>query len=235
MTVPPRPVEPTLREILGGRHGAIDATAPVAAFVVGWLLADRLGSPSAVAWGGGAAVVAAILVAGFRMVRGGRPRSVLLGLLPVAVAVGVAVATGRAVDFFLVQIVSNAGSALAFAVSIVIRWPLLGVIVGLVLGQRTRWRRDPDLLRGYGRASWVWAGQYLVRLVVFLPLFAAGQVVALGIARIALTWPLVAACVGLSWVVLRRSLPEGHPGLLHPVVDGSPTESPTRPNDHGES
>ncbi|RTL64694.1 MAG: DUF3159 domain-containing protein [Pseudonocardiaceae bacterium] len=235
MTVPPRPAEPTLREILGGRRGALDATIPVAAFVIGWLVADRTGSAAAVSWAGGAAVVAAILVAGFRMARGGKPRSVLLGLIPVAVAVAVAVATGRAVDFFLVQIVSNAGSALAFAVSIVTRWPLLGVIVGLVLGQKTRWRRDPDLPRAYGRASWVWVGQYLVRLAVFLPLFAAGQVVALGIARIALTWPLVAACIGISWVVLRRSLPADHPGLLHPVVDGVTTDSPTRPNDHGES
>ncbi|MGD9987471.1 DUF3159 domain-containing protein [Pseudonocardia sp.] len=235
MTVPPRPAEPTLREILGGRRGALDATIPVAAFVVAWLVADRTAGSAAVSWGGGAAVVAAILVAGFRMARGGRPRSVLLGLIPVAVAVVVAVATGRAVDFFLVQIASNAGSALAFAVSIVIRRPLLGLVVGLVLGQGMRWRRDPDLLRAYCRASWVWVGQYLVRLAVFLPLFAAGQVVALGIARIALTWPLVGACIAVSWVVLRRSLPDEHPGLLHPVVDGVAAVSPARPNRHGES
>ncbi|AEA27946.1 hypothetical protein Psed_5821 [Pseudonocardia dioxanivorans CB1190] len=231
MTAPRTPVEPTLREILGGRHGAVDATLPAGAFVVGWLVAQALGSTSAVAVGGAAAVVVAGVVATYRLARGHRPRSVLLGLLPVAVAVAVAVATGRAVDFFLVQIVSNAGSALAFAVSIVIRWPLLGVVVGLVLGRKTRWRRDPDLLRAYGRASWVWVGQYLVRLVVFLPLYAADQVVALGIARVALTWPLVAACVALSWVVVKRSLPADHPGLLHPVAPGTPV----RPNDHGES
>jgi hypothetical protein len=44
------------------------------------------------------------------------------------------------------------------AVSIAVRWPLLGLVVGTALGQRTRWRRDPDLLRGYRRASWVWVG-----------------------------------------------------------------------------
>ena len=81
----------------------------------------------------------------------------------------------------------------------------------------------------------MWVGQYLVRLAVSLPLFALGQVAALGIARIALTWPLVAACVGISWVVLRRSLPADHPGLLHPVVDEVVADSPPRPNDHGES
>src|ERR687896_533023 len=83
------------------------------------------------------------VVAVVRLVRGGRPRAVLFGLLGVAVAALIALYTGRAVDFFLVQIVSNAASALAWAVSIVVRWPLLGLVVGTVLGQRTSWRRDP--------------------------------------------------------------------------------------------
>jgi Protein of unknown function (DUF3159) len=157
------------------------------------------------------------VVGAVRLVRGGRPRAVLLGMLGVALAALVALYTGRAVDFFLVQIVSNAASALAWAVSIVVRWPLLGLVVGTALGQRTRWRRDPDLLRGYQRASWVWVGQYLVRLAVFLPLYAADAVVVLGIARTVLTWPLVALCVALSWPVLRSALPPGHGGLRHPA------------------
>jgi hypothetical protein len=64
----------------------------------------------------------------------------------------------------------------------------------------------------------VWVGQYLVRLAVFLPLYAADAVVALGIARTVLTWPLVALCVALSWPVLRSALPPGHDGLRHPAV-----------------
>ena len=215
-----RPPEPTLREILGGRGGAVDATIPVAAFVVAWVVVPRLGVTAPVVWAGAVAVLAAIVVAAVRIARGGRARSALFGLLGVAVAVAVAVYTGNAEDFFLTQIASNALSAVAWAVSIVVRWPLLGIVVGLVLRQRTRWRRDPALLRGYQRASWVWVGQYLIRLAVFLPLYAANWVVALGAARVLLSWGLVAACVAVSWGVLRRSLPDGHPGILHPVVSG---------------
>jgi hypothetical protein len=214
------PAEPGLAEVLGGRGGAVDATVPVVAFVAAFTVADASSWVSPVAWAGGAAVLVAAVVAVVRLVRGGRPRAVLFGLLGVAVAALIALYTGRAIDFFLVQIVSNAASALAWAVSIVVRWPLLGLIVGTVLGQRTRWRRDPDLLRGYQRASWVWVGQYLVRLAVFLPLYAAGAVVALGIARTVLTWPLVALCVALSWPVLRSALPPGHGGLRHPAPSG---------------
>jgi hypothetical protein len=212
--------EPGLAEVLGGRGGAIDATVPVVAFVAAFTVADASAWASPVAWAGGAAVLVGAVVAVVRLVRGGRPRAVLFGLLGVAVAALVALYTGRAIDFFLVQIVSNAASALAWAVSIVVRWPLLGLVVGTVLGQRTRWRGDPDLLRGYQRASWIWVAQYLVRLAVFLPLYAADAVVALGIARTVLTWPLVALCVALSWPALRSALPPEHGGLRHPSVPG---------------
>jgi hypothetical protein len=215
----PRPAasgEPSLREVLGGRDAALDASAPVAAFVLAWAVADREGWSGPVLWGAGAALVAATAVAAVRLVQKRRPGAVLFSLLGVAIAATVALYTGRAVDFFLVQLVSNAVSALAWMVSIVVRWPLLGLVVGTLLGQRTRWRRDPDLLRGYQRASWLWVGQYVVRLAVFVPLWAADLVVWLGATRLALTWPLVALCVALSWPVLRTALPPGHPGIRYP-------------------
>jgi xanthosine utilization system XapX-like protein len=211
----------SLVALLGGRRGALDATVPGIAFVFGWLCTTRLGgddvAPStAVAAGCAAAVAAGLVISIMRVRRKAPPRAVLLGLLGVCVAAVVALRTGRAEDFFLLQLVSNAASALAWALSVLVRWPLLGVVVGAALGQRARWRRDPDLLRAYGRASWVWVGQYLIRLAVYAPLWAAGEVVGLGVARVALSWPLVAACLAVSWWVLRRTLPPDHPGLRHP-------------------
>ncbi len=168
----------SLADLLGGRRGAVDATVPPVAFTVGWLVAGR-----SVLVGVVAALVAGAVVAGWRLRRGDRPRSVLVGLLAVCVAALVAVRTGRAEDFFLVQVLANAASALAWAVSIMVRWPLLGVVVGTTLGQRGRWRRDPALLRAYGRASWVWTGTYLLRVAVFVPLYLGGHVLALTAAR----------------------------------------------------
>jgi hypothetical protein len=207
----------SLAALLGGRRGAVDASLPAVGFAAGWLLAGWLAPAwSAVAVGCAGALAVALAVAFTRTRTGAEPRAVLIGLAGVAVAALVALRTGRAVDFFLVQVVSNAASALAWASSIVIRWPLLGLVVGAVLRQRTRWRKDPALLRAYTRASWVWVGQYLVRLAVFVPLYLSDQVVALAAARVALSWPLIAACLAISWWVLRRALPPGHPGLRHP-------------------
>jgi hypothetical protein len=204
----------SLADLLGGRRAALDATAPAAGFLAGWLAGGQ-----SLWWGAGVAVLAALAVSGWRLRRGDRPRAVLIGLLGVCVAALIALRTGRAEDFFLIQLLSNVASALAWALSILIRWPLLGVVVGLLLGQKTRWRRDPDLQRAYGMASWVWVlGQYTLRVLVFGVLWWSGWVVALGVARVALSWPLVAATVAVSAVVLRKALPDDHPGLRHPRV-----------------
>jgi hypothetical protein len=218
----------SLASLLGGRSGAVDATVPPVAFVGAWLAAGQ-----SVAAGVGAALVAATMLALWRLYRGTRPRAALVGLLMVGVAALVVLRTGRAADFFLLQLVTNLASALAWLVSITIRWPLLGVVVGAVLGQKTRWRRDPALLRAYSRGSWVWVLQYLIRVAVFAPLWMADQVVALATARVVLTWPLVAACLAVSWWVVRRTLPLGHPGLRHPLT-GAGEPPPVRepePND----
>lgn len=217
MTQPPagRPAgtrQETLTHLLGGRRGALDATLPPVAFLAGYLTGGE-----SVGLGAAAALAVSVAIAARRVVRGERPRAVVLGVLGVAVAALIALRTGRAADFFVLRIATNAASAAAWMASIAVRWPLLGVVVGLVLGQGTRWRDDPVLLRAYARGSLVWVLQYLVRVAVLLPLWYAGQVVALGLAQAALTWPLVALCLLVSWWVVRAALPHDHPGLRHPM------------------
>ncbi|HZZ46986.1 MAG TPA: DUF3159 domain-containing protein [Pseudonocardia sp.] len=218
MTGQQRAAEPSLPEILGGRRGAVDAGLPAMAFVTVWaILSTRSasGSTGPVLYAAGAAVAVGIVLAIVRLIRGKRPAAVVLGLLGVVAAALIVLRTGRAQDFFLLQIASNAVSALLWMASIVVRWPLLGVIVGFALRQRTSWRADPDLVRAYGRASWVWVAQYLVRLAVFVPLFLFGDIFALGVARV-LTWVPTVICVALSWPVMRSALPSDHPGIRYP-------------------
>jgi hypothetical protein len=208
VTDEPAPARESLAQILGGRQGAVDASIPPVAFVAGWLIADR-----SIGWGAVAAIVVAAALGVFRVTRGGKARAVVVSLAAVIAAALIALHTGRAEDFFLIQLLSNVASALLWSASIVIRWPLLGVVVGVLLGQKTRWRRDPELLRAYSRASWVWVAQYLLRVVVYGALWWSEQVVALGVARTVLSWPLVALTVAVSGWVLYRTLPPAHPGL----------------------
>ncbi|WP_380167043.1 DUF3159 domain-containing protein [Jannaschia sp. R86511] len=213
----------SLVRLLGGRTGAVDASAPGLVFVGVLLLSDDLLVPVA------AAVVTALLLGLVRVLRGRAPRAAALGLLGTLVSALVVARTGRAEDFFLLQLLANGVSALAWTLSVWLRRPLLGLVVGGVLRQRTAWRRDPDLLRAYSLASWWWVGSYVLRFVVFVSLWSAGQVVALGLARAALSWPLVTTVVGLSWWTVRQVLPDGHPGLRHPVTPQTPGRRLTDP------
>ncbi|GAA0733443.1 DUF3159 domain-containing protein [Dactylosporangium roseum] len=216
-----RNAEESLADLLGGWRSAVETAVPVVAFVGGWLAGDR-----SVALGAGLAVLGGACVAAWRLKQGKRPVGTVVSLLVVCLGAIVALRTGRAEDFFLVRVLTNAASALAWAGSILLRWPFLGLVVGTVLGQKGRWRRDPALLRAYQRASWVWVFQYLARLAVFVPLWWAGQVLWLATAQAVLTWPLVATCVAASWWVLRRSLPSGHPGIRHPAPADGPAREP---------
>jgi hypothetical protein len=224
---PPQTVQhESLADLLGGRRAAIEASVPPAAFLVGWIAGGTLPGSMALWLGCGAAIAASVAIAVVGLAQGRRPRAVVVGLLAVVVAALIAAYTGEARDFFLIRLLTNGASALAWAASIVVRWPLLGLIVGAGVGTRTRWRRDPVLLRAYRRASWIWVLQYVVRLAVFVPLWVLDLPAALAFFQAALTYPLVAACLVVSGVVLFRSIPSWHPGIRHPrAPDASPDGS----------
>ena len=68
----------------------------------------------------------------------------------------------------------------------------------------------------------MWAGLFLVRLVVQLPLYLAGEVVVLGIARTAMGIPLFALGLWITYRMVRRPhVPR------RPVVGSGPCCSPT--------
>ena len=143
-----------------------------------------------------------------RLLRRAPLQFVLAGFVGVALAAFIADRTGRAEDFFLPGLLLNAAYAAAYLVSIAIRWPLLGVILGPITGEGMSWRSDPERVRLYSRASWIWVGVFGLRLAVQLPLYLAGAVLALGIAKTAMGLPIFLVAIWLSYLVLRD---EGEP------------------------
>ena len=202
-----------LHDLLGGRRGALESALPSVVFVIGYLAS---GSDLRLALA--AALLAAAALATARLVRREKPVRVVGGLAAVAVAAVVAARTGNAADYFLPSLLANVASALVWAASILARWPLLGVIIGFAVGQKTMWRADPDLMTAYSRASWIWAASFLVRAGVNTPLYLSDNLVGLGVSRVLLGWPMVLVVIAASWWVIRRSLPDDHPGIMHPRV-----------------
>lgn len=188
--------EPSLMEALGGRRGLLDSAVPALTFVITYVATGQQ-LPIALV----AALVVGGLVAVLRLVRGESLRHVLAGFAGVAVSVIVARTTGRPVDYFLPSLLANLGAAVAWAVSIWVRRPLLGVVVGGVTRSKA-WRTDARLLRAYQRASWIWTASFVLRVLVMTPLWLSGQLVALGVVKVVMGWPMVLGVIWLSWQVL---------------------------------
>ncbi|SDG30654.1 DUF3159 domain-containing protein [Klenkia brasiliensis] len=105
---------------LGGWRGMVDVSLPTVAFVV----ANGLGGLTVGIW---AALGAAVLVFGLRMLRKESVQQAISGLIGVAIAVAIARASGEARDFFVVGLIRNAGLGVVLLGSVLVRWPLVGV------------------------------------------------------------------------------------------------------------
>ena len=190
---------PDLYEALGGPQGVADSSLPALAFVIAYTAnGNDLGMA---AW---IAVGVAALMAAIRVARRETLQFALAGFAGVAIAAFIADKTGRAEDFFLPGLLLNAGYAVAYLISIAIRWPLLGVLLGPLTGEGMKWREDPHRVQLYTRASWIWVGVFSLRLAVQLPLYLAGAVLALGIAKTAMGLPVFAVAIWLSYLVLKH-------------------------------
>ena len=199
-----------LLEALGGPQGIADSSLPALAFVVAYTVSGQdLSLAAWVAVGVGAAMTAV------RLARRETVQFALAGFAGVALSAFIADRTGKAEDFFLPGLLLNAAYAGAYLVSILVRRPLLGIIVAPILGEGKTWRKDPERLKLYTRASWIWVGVFALRLAVQLPLYLAGALLALGIAKTAMGLPIFLIAIWLSYLVLNP-----------PHEDGTPAPSP---------
>jgi len=197
---PTRP-PPNLVEAVGGPLGMAENVAPALTFVLAYTFS---GSDTTVA--AYVAVGLALLLTAARLARRQSPRNAVAGLIGVAFAAFIATRSGRAEDFFLPGLVFNAGYAAAFAVSVLIGRPIVGYIATQLDGsQSTAWREDRVRMRAFNRATWLWTALFSARLLVQLPLYLAGSVVALGVARTAMGLPIFALGLWLTYLLVRRT------------------------------
>jgi len=187
-----------LERAVGGIRGMIDSSVPTVVFVVAYIATSNDLTIAVVS-----AVIAGIIVAAFRAIRHEPLQQVLYGFAGVAISALFAKYTGKAENYFLPGFLQNLGYGLAFLISILVRWPLIGVAMGFLTGEGTRWRKDPPLRRVYYAASWVWAGLFFARLAVQVPLYFAGAIAALGVMKIVMGIPLYVGAAYITYRLLR--------------------------------
>ena len=80
---------------------------------------------------------------------------VVNSLVGIGIAAVFASRSGKAEDVFLPGILYNAAYAVGLSLSILVRWPLVGFMIGSVTGDVTAWRRDPGIVKLCSRLTWV--------------------------------------------------------------------------------
>ncbi len=188
---------PTLLDQMGGVQGIIASSIPVAVFVVVNIITSL--QPALIA-----ALAAGVVIAVYRIARKQPLQPAVSGLFGVGVAAFIAYRTGEARGFYLPGLIYSAVFALAFLVSVIVRWPLAGVVWHGINGDGQSWRKNPRLLRAYTYASLLWTLVFVARLVVQGLLYQADEATWLGIARLAMGYPLIGvALLGTIWAVSR--------------------------------
>jgi hypothetical protein len=127
---------------------------------------------------------------------------VMNSIVGIAIASVFALRSGKAQDAFLPGIIYNAVYAVILGGSALIRWPLVGFMIGGVTGDLTKWHEDGRLVRLCSRLTWLLALPCIARVLVQYPLYEAGRTGWLGAAKLAMGWPLqVAALAAMVWVL----------------------------------
>ena len=186
-----------LVESIGGWRGLFDSSIPVVVFVV----ANAMAGLTAAIW---AALGSGVLIFLIRLVRRQTVQQAVSGFLGVAMAAFIAARTGEAKGYFLLGIWANFGYAAVFGVSVLVRWPLVGVLWEYVDGSNSEWRRQRPLMRVYTRTTVLWFGVFLSRGLVQRFLYDENRTGWLAATRLAMGYPVTLGALGLCLVAVRR-------------------------------
>ena len=191
------PRTPTLLEQMGGIAGLVSSTVPVAVFVTVNVITSL--QPALIA-----SLAVAVAIAIWRLSRREVLQPAISGLLGVGVCAFIAYRTGEAKDFFLPGLWYSAILGGAFLLSVLVRWPLAGVIWHVINGKGHAWRQDKRLLTAYTVATLLWTAVFGARLLVQGWLYNSDETTWLAVARLAMGYPLLAvALLGTVWAVRR--------------------------------
>ncbi|MEI7944203.1 MAG: DUF3159 domain-containing protein [Actinomycetes bacterium] len=188
-------------DALGGKRGIIDSGLPSLAFVIVFTITKKLDLSLVIA------VAIAVVAAIARLVKRDTIQHALSGLIGVLVCAWFSRSTGKAENFFLPGMIKSGIYGVVYLMANLIRWPILGLVLGPILGENLGWRKNPVRLRAYLLAGWVWVALFVVRLALQVPLYLANQTTALGVVTLIVGWPLFLVTVYLTWAILKRTSP----------------------------
>ncbi len=178
----------------------------------------------------GAAAALTVVFAIARLAQRQTLQFVLGSILATALAAFFALRSGQAEDAFLPGILTSCAYLIATVVSVLVRWPLIGLMVGAVdqaavaAGDPFRWRRNPAAVAVCSRLTLVLAAVYVIRVGIMGPLYLMDNVAGLTVTKVVLGWPLWAGAVAVMGAMLLKGHTPIDPDddLVQPVDRGEP-------------
>lgn len=189
---------------LGGWRGFIATAVPSLVFVLVWVFTYDLNRSLIFA------LIAAALSAVVQLILRDTLQHVINGLVGIAISAAAARFTGKPEDAFLPGLIINVSYGTVYLIGQLIRKPILGFVIGGLMGDFTSWLKDPKKVKAAWLAGWFWVGLFVIRMVVQTPLYLAGEVAALGFARVLMGWPGFLLVSALSYKVMK-------PAFTHPA------------------
>nr|WP_073501911.1 DUF3159 domain-containing protein [Actinacidiphila paucisporea] len=192
--------EAALLDAFGGVLGMVETTVPGLVFVVIYTVNHDIKSSAL------AALALSVVLGTARLARKDTLKHAFSGVFGIAFGALFAMMSGNAKNFYLPGMLYTLGLGIAYVVSALARFPLLGLILGPVFKENLSWRtRNPGRLRAYTKASWAWGLILLAKSAILFPLYWWGNATQLGWVKVALGIPPFLLSVYLTWIFLVKA------------------------------
>jgi len=183
----------------GGTKGLIDSGIPSILFLVTFNISHHLHTALF------ASIATSALLTLVRLIRRDTLQHALSGLVGVLICAWFANRTGNPNDVYIPKLLTNLGYGSLYLIANLAGWPILGLMLGPILGENLKWRSHPERKRAYMRASWLWVLMFFTRIAVQYPIYRSGNLNLLGSVNLAMGYPLFIATAYGSWLILKRA------------------------------
>lgn len=182
----------------GGKKGLIDSGIPSIVFLLTFNIRKDLQE----------ALIASIAVSAIltiiRLAMRDTVQHAVSGFIGILICAWFANRTGNPSDLYIPKLLTNLGYGTLYLVTNLAGWPILGLMLGPILGENLLWRNHPERKRAYIQAGWLWVGMFFTRIAVQYPIYKSGNLNLLGTVNLAMGYPLFIATAYGSWMILRR-------------------------------
>ena len=186
---------------LGGKKGLIDSGVPSIIFLVVFNISKEVNTAIM------SALALSLILAIFRLIKKDTIQHSVSGVIGVLICAYFANKSGNASDFYIPKLLTNLGYGTVYLIANLVGWPILGVVLGPLLGENFTWRNNPARKRMYVKASWIWVAMFFSRIAVQYPIYKSGNVNLLGTVNLAMGSPLFFAAAYGTWLVIKSGPP----------------------------